>query len=404
MRLTHLSALAIQVVSLVAAAGPADRPVKVADPFAQLDDLAKVAYQRLEAEAKTQEGGNTCNWKNVKIRREWGALTKPERRKYIAAVKCLQSKPARYPASLVPGAKSRFDDFVAVHINQTQTIHYTGNFLGWHRYFTWLYEQALQVECGYTGTQPYWDWSKTAVTGLAASPIWDGSDTSMSGNGAFIPNQGEIVLGNIPGSNLPPIYLPAGTGGGCITSGPFVNMTVNMGPVSLALPGGATASNPDGPLAYNPRCLKRDLTDAINSAFSNATATLALLTQTSTVADFQMQMQGIPGTGNIGVHGGGHYSFGGDPGRDVFVSPGDPAFYLLHGNIDRTWWMWQMQDPAARVHSAAAVGGTVTFLNNPPSANATVEDWVDYEYAAGPARKLGELMSTVAGPFCYVYL
>jgi hypothetical protein len=46
------------------------------------------------------------------------------------------------------------DDFVATHINQTLTIHYTGNFLSWHRYFTWLYEQALQTECGYTGTQP----------------------------------------------------------------------------------------------------------------------------------------------------------------------------------------------------------------------------------------------------------
>ena len=33
-------------------------------------------------------------------------------------------------------------------------IHYTGNFLSWHRYYTWLYEEALRNECGYTGTQP----------------------------------------------------------------------------------------------------------------------------------------------------------------------------------------------------------------------------------------------------------
>lgn len=82
------------------------------------------------------------------------SLSVKERKNYIAAVKCLQSKPAKTPQELVPGAKTRFDDFVATHINQTMAIHYTANFLSWHRYFTWLYEEALRNECGYTGTQP----------------------------------------------------------------------------------------------------------------------------------------------------------------------------------------------------------------------------------------------------------
>lgn len=54
-----------------------------------------------------------------------GRLGRAERKQYIAAVQCLQKLPARTPPSLVPGAKSRFDDFVATHINQTLTIHYT---------------------------------------------------------------------------------------------------------------------------------------------------------------------------------------------------------------------------------------------------------------------------------------
>lgn len=33
-------------------------------------------------------------------------------------------------------------------------IHYTGNFLPWHRWFTWSYEKALRDECGYNGYQP----------------------------------------------------------------------------------------------------------------------------------------------------------------------------------------------------------------------------------------------------------
>lgn len=125
--------------------------------------------------------------------------------------------------------------------------------------------------------------------------------------------------------------------------------------------------------------------------------------QPQTVYDFQMQMQGIPGTGNMGVHGGGHYALGGDPADDVSVSPGDPAFYAHHGMIDRVWWLWQMQDPAARVDSDAALSGTRTFLNLPPSANATLDDYAEYGYAAGPPRRLRELMSTTGGPFCYVY-
>ncbi|KAI7549418.1 Di-copper centre-containing protein [Hortaea werneckii] len=344
--------------------------------------------------------GTGCDHKKLEVRREWGNLSKKERRSYIDAVLCLQSKPALTPASEAPGAKTRFDDFVATHINQSLAIHYTGNFLSWHRYFTWLYEQALREECGYEGTQPYWDWAKTARTGMHNSPILDGSSTSMSGDGAFVPNRGDVVLG---GFGLPEILLPAGPGDGCVTSGPFVNMTVNLGPAQLTAPGNTTIVNPEGVLAYNPRCLKRSLTDEINRAFANASAILDLLTTPDNVYDFQMQMQGVPGSGNIGVHGGGHYAMGGDPGRDVFVSPGDPLFYLHHSNIDRMWWMWQMQDTATRAQGETSVAGTNTFFNQPPSANTTVEDYVQYGYAAGPPRQIKELLKTTEGPFCYTY-
>lgn len=240
------------------------------------------------------------------------------------------------------------------------------------------------------------------MTGMHRSPIFDGSDTSMSGDGEFIPDQEDIVLGGM--QDLPPSYLPAGTGGGCVKSGPFKYLTVNLGPAALDAPGGVVISNPDGPLSYNPRCLQRDLTDKINRRFANASAVLANLVQPKHVWDFQMQMQGIPGTGIIGIHGGPHYALGGDPGRDVFTSPGDPAFYLHHAMIDRVWWIWQMMDPQARQYGDVAISGTNTFLNDPPSANTTLEDFVNYGAADGPPRKIKDLMSTLAGPFCYIYL
>lgn len=51
-------------------------------------------------------------------------MSKKDRLAYIDAVLCLQSKPSIAAPGLVPGARSRFDDFQAVHINQTYFIHF----------------------------------------------------------------------------------------------------------------------------------------------------------------------------------------------------------------------------------------------------------------------------------------
>ena len=53
------------------------------------------------------------------------SLTIPERTNYITAVKCLAAKPPKYSASVAPGARSRYDDFVVTHIQQTLSIHGT---------------------------------------------------------------------------------------------------------------------------------------------------------------------------------------------------------------------------------------------------------------------------------------
>jgi hypothetical protein len=48
-------------------------------------------------------------------------LSIPQREQYIKAVKCLQSLPA---TSAFEGVKTRFDDFQALHINQTDAVHF----------------------------------------------------------------------------------------------------------------------------------------------------------------------------------------------------------------------------------------------------------------------------------------
>ncbi|KAI0880505.1 Di-copper centre-containing protein [Annulohypoxylon maeteangense] len=339
--------------------------------------------------------GQRCTSENLRVRHPWGSLSMEERKAYTDAVLCLQQLPAKTPASVVPGARSRYDDFVATHINQTLNIHYSGTFLAWHRWFTYTYEQALRNECGYTGYQPYWNWGIYAED-PASSPIFDGSPYSMSGDGAPIPNKGPLVLTL---GDLPPVYLKPGNGGGCVTSGPFKDMIVNLGPVSLPINNGSSITGSG--LKYNPRCLKRDISAGVNSAYANATSIVNLIQKNSNIADFQLVMQGVPGSGSIGVHGGGHYTIGGDPGADVFVSPGDPAFFLHHGMIDLVWWTWQSLDYENR---RDAISGTGTFLNNPPSPNTILDDIVDLSYAGGYPITMRELMSINDGPFCYTYI
>ena len=191
-------------------------------------------------------------------------MSRQERLGYIAAVKCLQHLPARTPSSFASGAKSRFDDFVVTHINQTLTIHYSGIFMPWHRWFVYNYEKSLRDECGYKGYQPYWDWPKYA-SGPQNSPLFDGSDTSLGGNGAYTPHPGPVIVPP-PGIGGGNISLPAGLGSGVVTTGPFGNMTVNLGPVG-GLNG--TEAGPDGGLGYNPRKLKRDLGPAMNERYAN---------------------------------------------------------------------------------------------------------------------------------------
>lgn len=53
------------------------------------------------------------------------ALSDAEKIAYTDAVVCMQNTPSLFDAADVPGAKTRYDDFVAVHINQTLTIHGT---------------------------------------------------------------------------------------------------------------------------------------------------------------------------------------------------------------------------------------------------------------------------------------
>ncbi|KAF2274321.1 Di-copper centre-containing protein [Westerdykella ornata] len=364
--------------------------------FLETDALAAEGVFRLGLHVALNGYPNSqkCTLANVSYRREWSLLTPSERREYIAAVKCLASKPARTPAGLAAGAKNRYDDFVATHINQTMSIHGTGNFLAWHRYFTWAYEQALRNECGYKGYQPYYNWARWADDPLK-SPALDGSDTSMSGDGEYVAGRNNTC---IPSPDMCGVSLPPGNGGGCIKSGPFKDWKVNLGPVVLPDP---PNPEPFTGLGYNPRCLKRDVSRAASQGWSKDSDVASLIKDHDNFYWFATMMQGDFMNGYLGVHTAGHYTVGGDPGGDLFASPGDPFFFLHHAMIDRVWWTWQNLDIKNRQYS---VQGTITVNNQPPSRNTTLDDPIDLGFVGVPTVSIREASHTLGGPFCYIYI
>ncbi|GKT43933.1 tyrosinase-like protein orsC [Colletotrichum spaethianum] len=331
-----------------------------------LADLNRKAYNNVLARlADNTNNTARCTKENIKVRREWRSIPAEERIRYTDAVTCLQRTPPLYAD--VPGSKSMFDDFVVLHQRATNFIHSSATFFLWHRYYIWTYEKRLETECGYNGTFPYWEWGHDTTDNLSSSPVFDGSPTSMGGDGA--PSR----MGASPSSNVT-TDLPAGNGGGCVTRGPFSNMTVHLGPHAMPSYGNVTAQNSATPEEDNPRCLRRDLSAYPLRRWASFRNTTTLIRDNRDIEMFQAVAQGdsrYVDAGQLGIHGGGHYSLGGNPSSDVFLSPGDTAFYLHHGQMDRVYWIWQNLNWANRQVSAAIPSYWQHLLLVPLSVAAT---------------------------------
>ncbi|KAK0387760.1 hypothetical protein NLU13_4005 [Sarocladium strictum] len=356
------------------------------DAMEILGSLNKEAVQALKDSGSSGE----CTLENAMRRKDWNRMRKKERKNYIKAVECLFDLPAK-TRGFAHGARTRHDDFVAVHINQTLVIHQTGNFLTWHRYFVWVYEKTLRDECGYKGAQPYWNWFENADD-LTKSPVFDDSDASLGGDGEYWEHNGTLV--GVPGRQM---LLPSGAGGGCIQSGPFKDVTINLGPVVPGMQGYEPISS--DPYANNPRCLRRDLTSSATEDWMTAEALLNLTVgdASGSIALFQQELQGRPNDYYLGVHSSGHFAAGGDA-SDFYTSTNDPSFFLHHAMVDHVYWLWQ----SLHLDRAGEIAGTITMFNAPPSREAVKEDVLDVKVLAEEIT-IADALSTMGGKFCYIY-
>ncbi|KAG9499529.1 hypothetical protein J7337_007985 [Fusarium musae] len=382
MQLSYGILAALLSASSLVAASPTQ---SASNLMLELNGKATSALENAQAPTSRKK----CTVANADVRRDWKVLSKKERKAYINAVLCLRKKPSKGDPSFAPGARTRYDDFVAVHINQTRSIHATGNFFTWHRYYTWAYEKALRDECGYKGTQPYWNWFETGD--YATNPLFDGSETSMSGDGEFFKHNGSV-------SGQGAIYLPSGNGGGCIKKGPFAGATANLGPPSPGMDGmEATAT----PLEYNPRCLRRDLGRyAIDKWMTLPNLYNVTLGDAShSIQVMQDEFQGRFPDLFLGLHGAGHFAIGGDS-SDLYSSSNEPIFFLHHAMVDRVYWIWQALHPK----QARDIAGTITIGNRPPSRDALKSDPLNMGVNAAEIT-IDDALDTLGGsPFCYIYL
>jgi len=332
---------------------------------------------------------NWCSSDRQEVRVNFASMPPAERKAYTDAINCIHSKPSSLDNAQYPAAVNRYQDYAVVHVSRTSQVHLSGFFLTWHRYFLHLFENDLRESCGYTGRFPYWDFAATAASGLTNSPVFDGSEFSMSGNGA--PNGTDpIALG-------PSLVIPHGSGGGCITSGPFKDWVPTLGFIDpLFLISGQPL--PNNTYAYNASCIIRDLNQYVAQTYTNLDLVLNT-THAPSAADLEYDLNGVIGGSSLGVHSAGHFTVGGFM-NSIHVSVQDPIWWALHTNIDRIYTSWQAANPEI----AAELYGTMTANNAPPSDNVTLDtiepDWGYFDSSAIPVKNL---ISTTSGPFCYTY-
>uniref|UniRef100_A0A0W0GD91 Tyrosinase copper-binding domain-containing protein n=1 Tax=Moniliophthora roreri TaxID=221103 RepID=A0A0W0GD91_MONRR len=290
------------------------------------------------------------------VRQEWRALTVTEKQEYIDAVKCLQTLPSQTAA--IKEAKTRFDDFQSAHIVLADEVHLVGQFLVWHRLYVHTYEKALREECGYQGSQPYWDWTldiEDGLTSFAASPLFDPT-YGFGGNGADIPGYNGF-FNNVSET---PDWEYGGPGGGCIQDGPFASYNLSLGP---------------GTLITN-HCISRWFTPVYLKTITEKN--VSQLFTFDTFEEFRIELEG----GEMG---------------DRYSSPGDPLFYLHHTNLDRIWWKWQTANPSARLYEISGRSSV-----DPPFHNVTL-DFVLPLKGLGPDVPVRDVMDIRNKVLCYDY-
>ncbi|UQC87199.1 uncharacterized protein CLUP02_12701 [Colletotrichum lupini] len=309
----------------------------------------------------------TCT--NPEVRKEWRELITAEKAEYIRAAVCLRNLPkAKYAA--IDAVTTRMDDLVYTHFALNTDIHFVANFLPWHRWYVKLHEDLLRSECGFKGTQPYWDWSIDAdALDTQHSPVFD----PVTGFGG----DGKRTSSDVPGFQR------------CVVDGPFANtnLTLAMGWPDMNTPGNRLHcftrefNGGEGNDANGDPIIGDMQAGAYNSRTMNT------IYGFDRFPDMVSMLEGLP-------HAQIHSIIFGDMGPAT--SPNEPLFFLHHGNVDRAWAKWQGRN-ATRLADYAG------FNNADKTISASITDTMPVLELIDVEPVVKDYMDTLSGPLCYTY-
>ncbi|KAL4234834.1 hypothetical protein ACF0H5_006475 [Mactra antiquata] len=256
-----------------------------------------------------------------RTRKEYRILTDEERNTYHAAVNELKRV-------------GRYDIFANIHQGTNiDSAHGGPNFLGWHRIYLALYEEALREVNG-TVALPFWD---SRLDFHMADPV-----DSIIWTAAFL-----------------------GNGDGFVRTGPFANWNTPTGRLARNI--GRFSTLMSAPVVDD------ILTRCQMSEISEPTA----------VARYNLEFH----------HGGPHVWVGGQM-RGLDTAAHEPVFFMHHAFVDYVWELFRIRqatvcriDPGTDYPSSAtglhapnrAMDGLPQFRNIDGIANYWTEFWYNYE-------------------------
>lgn len=311
-----------------------------------------------------------------------------ERRAFVSAIQCLSTRPSKLYKYAYPGALNQFLDFPQIRVANSLTVLLSGFSLSWHRYFLWLFEQTLRHECNFEASLPYWDFGQ--LTDLDNATMFDGSDTSLSGNGGDIDTKGPVVLG-------PNFEIPAGSGGACVSQGPFANFNTTIIPIDSNF---IISGEPLPLLALesNPNCLTRNFNNYVLQSYCNTTV-IAEASAAEDIEELNVWFNGVVGASYLGLSTGIGFAIGGNM-ESVASAAQDPLFFLAWTMLDRIYASWQALHPS----QANDQWGTETSQNMPPSKNVSVNTILPgWNYLEPDSITVADVMNTTGGVLCYEY-
>ncbi|TLS22172.1 uncharacterized protein PpBr36_10017 [Pyricularia pennisetigena] len=305
---------------------------------------------------------------NPQKRVEFRKLTAANRQQYVDAIFCMSKKPSELGMGL---NTTRLSDFTYVHALLNNEIHFVAQFLPWHRWFLYLYEQDLR-KCGYEGPLAYWDWTLDHQD-LPNASIWD--PVSGIGGDGVVPqgvSRRQNALADYGVDRSQPVYYF------CVGDGPFKDLKVEY----------KRSENV-------PHCLTRNFNNGNNfpgdmNGWAVSPSSIASVMAKPNYDEFRQWLEGLP-------HGAIHSAISGDMGPSS--SPNDPVFYLHHAQVDRLWLQWQQQSAG----KATEYGGRRTQDLPEGQQTSALTDVMEM-LGLGKNLAVADVMSVQSELLCYEYV